>query len=285
MRNGLALIVLLAGLLSACLPEPPPEATASPTLTPTLTPTATATIIWFPATATYTPFATQIIEPTQDMRPVVGPLLLEDDYSDKTQWTTSRSSAGNVAYGNGELTLAVSQPGGMLISLRKSPELRNFYLEIDALPSLCRGGDAYGLLIRAASTQDFYRVLANCSAQLRVERVKNGKVALLQDWLPSGQIQPGGMLRSRLGVSAAGNEMRVFVNGIYQFSFKDPVLESGVVGVIARAAGDSPLTVSFSNLRVYSNIVASAPLAAATATPQPSPTRRTPPSTPKPGAP
>lgn len=256
----------MALLVSACLPEV--ETPLPPTVTPTvtLTPTTTATIVWFPPTATYTPMPTRMVEPTQDLRPPLGEVLFEDPFTDKTQWLTSRSAAGNIAYGNSELTLAVSQPRGMLLSLRKSPTIGNFYLEIDAVPSLCRGADSYGLLLRSESSQDYYRFAASCTGQVRMERVKNGRSVPLQDWMTSGQILPGGMMRVRLGVWALGQDLRVFVNGDYHFSVKDPVFTAGSVGVFARAAGDTPLTVSFSNLVVYGSEPAGSPVLLPTAT-------------------
>lgn len=244
--------VVLSLLLNACLPEVTPSPTPLPTATETVIPTATGTIVWFPPTATFTPAPTIPVEPTPDLRPALGEMILSDDFADTSQWGTSRMAAGSVAYGRGELTLAVSQAKGSLLSLRKTPQLYNFYAEIDTLPSLCRDGDAYGLLIRAGSSEDFYRILLNCAGQVRMERVKNSKNALLYDWMVSGQLQPGGMLRARLGVAARGPDLDVYVNDVYQFSVKDPVFTSGVVGVFARAAGDTPLTVNFSNLVIYS---------------------------------
>lgn len=245
----LASLWLLAA--AACLPEATPAATPEPTATATVTPTATATIVWFPPTATYTPIPTMEMTPTVDLQPALGEVLFEDTFTDTTLWNTTRSAVGSIAYGKSELTLAVAQPRGLLISLRKSPELRDFYLEIDAQPSLCRGADTYGLLLRTASGQDYYRLLINCSGQLRMERVIGGRFVLIQDWMDSGQLMPGGMLRARLGVSAQGKEFHVFINDVYQFSFQDPVFERGGLGVFARSAGDTPLTVSFSNLVVY----------------------------------
>jgi hypothetical protein len=67
----------------------------------------------------------------------------------------------------------------------------------------------------------------------------------------SGQLQPGGMMRTKVGVWANGQDLHIFINGVYHFSVKDSVYPSGVVGVFARSAGDTPLTVSFSNLSVY----------------------------------
>lgn len=240
-------------LFSACLPEVPTPTPIPPTETATITPTTTATIIWFPATATYTAMPTQEASATPDLRPVLGSSLFKDPFIDQTLWQTFRSSTGSVAYGKGELTAAVAQPSGTLISLRKGPMLDNFYLEMDAQPSLCRAGDSYGLLLRANSPQDFYRLMLNCNGQIRLERYKNSRTAPLQDWMTSGQILPGGMMRIHLGVWATGPELRVFANNVFQFSVKDTAFESGTIGVFARSVGDTPVTVSFSNLMVYSS--------------------------------
>lgn len=250
----LSCILLIPFLLSACLPEPAPlaaQSTSTPTPTVTLTPTVTGTINWFPPTSTFTTLPTREVTPTDDPRPVLGDVLLEDPFTDKTQWQTTRTGMGSVAYGNGELTLAVAAERGMLTSFRKSPQLSNYYLEMDVLPSLCVDSDAYGLLLRASTPLDFYRLLVNCSGHLRMERLKNGKYVILQDWQPSGQLLPGGMLRARLGVWAQGDELRVFVNDVHQFTVRDTLWSSGTVGVFARASGDTPLTVNFSNMTVY----------------------------------
>lgn len=252
-RMYLLCILLSLFFLSACLPEPTPLAVSSPTTTSTvtLTPTITGTINWFPATATYTGVPTQQTTPTVDPRPVIGEVMLEDQFTDKTQWQTARTGVGSIAYGNSELSLAVNSERGMLTSFRKSPQLSDYYLEIDVLPSMCLDGDAYGLLLRASTPLDYYRLLVNCSGQLRMERLKNGKFVILQDWQPSGQLLPGGLMRARLGVWAQKDELRVFINDAHQFTVKDTLWTSGTVGVFARASGDSPLTVNFSNLAVY----------------------------------
>lgn len=244
-------IIGLASLLTGCLPGEISPTALPPTATPSATPSPSPTVVWFPATATHTPFPTQIVTPTQDMRIGLGDLAVEDLFNDKDAWDTSSTAAGSAAFGIQELTLAVAAPKTFLSSQRRALQMDDFYLEIDVLPSLCIAKDAYGLLLRVNSTLDYYRLLVNCDGQLRMERLKNGKPVILQDWTTSGQIFPGGMMRSRLGVWALDDEMRVFVNGVYQFSARDPVWKNGQFGVFARSAGDTPLTVSFSNLEVY----------------------------------
>jgi len=239
-------------LLCACLPEPPtpPPLTPIPSETPSPSPTITETVIWFPPTATFTPFVVPTTLPTPDMHPALGEDLLVDDFSGEPLWPVSRGASGSAAYGKGEFTLAVSAPRGLVMSLRPKPDLSNFYLEIDAFPSLCREKDAYGLMLRAQSTQDYYRALFTCGGEARVERVKGGKVTPLQDWVSSGQAISGALVKTRLGVWAWRDELRIFVNDVYLLSVRDPLWPAGKIGLLARAAGDTPLTVSFSNLRV-----------------------------------
>ncbi len=265
--KALAALLALALALSACAPLAP-VAEPFPTSTATVVPSPTATVVWFPATPTRSPAPTITVVPTPEMRPGVGAVTLADPFDGSgTRWPVARSGAGSVAYGNNQLTLAVSQPKGTLMSLSSEPALTDFYVEITSQASLCRGEDMYGLLLRAASEGDFYRLLINCNGSLRLERATNGKLALVQDWTPSGQVPPGSPLQLRLGVWAVGQEMRVFINGIYQFSASDPVLHSGRLGLFARSAGSTPLTVSFSDLVVRAVQPGSDSVFPATATP------------------
>ena len=248
-RGRLAALVLAAAvLLSACLPQEPTPLppTGTPPPAPASIQTATPTVDWFPATGTPTLAPTPVFTPTPDLRPGLGEVLLRDDFTDPKAWQAEKSPAGNIAYGTGELTLAVAAPKGALSSLRSGPELSDYYLEVTAAPSLCRGADAYGLLLRASSTPNFYRFTLTCDGQTRLERIRNGTAMVLQDWTP----RIGPPLPSRLGVWIAGDEIRVFIDDYFQFSARDPVLTSGTLGVFARAAGDSALTVSFSDLVV-----------------------------------
>ncbi len=243
--TGLLLIPVLSGCTPVAVAEP------FPTATPTVVSSPTATIVWFPPTPTRAPASIPTVAPTPEMRPGVGAITLEDPFDGTgSRWPVARTGMGSVAYGNDQLTLAVSQAKGALISLSNEPALSDFYAEITTQASLCRGNDQYGLLLRASSERDFYRLLINCNGFLRLERANNGSLALVQDWTPSGQAPPGSPLELRVGVWAVGKEMRVFINGVYQFSATDPLFTSGRIGLFARSAGSTPLTVSFSDLVV-----------------------------------
>ncbi|MCL4562272.1 MAG: hypothetical protein M1281_16875 [Chloroflexi bacterium] len=254
-------IILL--LLAACAPASSPEAAIPSTLAPSpISATETPTVVWFPPTETPTLAPTQALTPTPDPRGDLGKILLSDDFSKREHWQTGRTPAGSMAFGDSEFTLAVAEPKASLSSLRDGPVLTDFYVEVNAEPSMCRGADAYGVLLRAASEADFYRFTLTCDDRMRFERTVNNQTAVIQDWTP----RLGPPAPSRLGVWVTGTEMRFFVDGIYQFSAHDPVLHEGRLGLFARSAGDTPLTVNFSNLVVYQ---ASAPSASTTPSPTP----------------
>ncbi len=246
-----AVIVLMMGFLSACVTPTADPTPLPPTETATITSTVTATIDWFPATATPTLRPTQIIEPTPEMRPGVGSLLIDDLLSSGSQWQTGRFSAGNITQVNNSLTIAIQQSRASLLSLEMKNILRDFYLETKVNIGLCKSNDVYGLIVRAVSEYNYYRFLVDCQGYARAERVRDGATTLMQDWTPTG-LPPGAPLDVSLGVWVVGSEMRLFANNAYIFSVKDPVFTEGTVGIFARASGDSPVTVSFSKMAIYS---------------------------------
>ena len=227
-------------------------ATATPTEIPTTTlaPLPSATIDWFPATPTAgrTPIKTPLPLPTPELG--LAEIILADGFAPSEAWELPRTTSGTASLSEGVLTLAVQAEKGYLTSLRVEPQLSDFYLEVTAATSLCRQGDSYGLLLRAASTGDTYRWVITCDGQTRLERVRGGFASLVHDWVYSAQIRPGAPAEHLLGVWMAGPEMRFFINGVEQFTAREPVFTSGGIGFFARATADSPVTVRFSVLSV-----------------------------------
>lgn len=253
MKYCLVLIVslVLVGVISGCGVSNLEPTLIPPTETATVTPTVTATIDWFPATETPTPRPTLVIEPTAEMRPDIGNVLIENLFSSEAEWRTGNFSSGNITLVNKTLTLAVQQSRTNLISLETKNLLTSFDLETKVNINLCRGEDVYGLVVRAASDINYYRFLVNCQGYARAERVRDGTTTLMQDWTPAG-LPPGAPIEVRLGVWASGNEIRFFANDAFVFSVRDPVFSEGMIGVFARTSGDSPVTVTFSEMEVRS---------------------------------
>ena len=167
------------------------------------------------------------------------------------------------------LSLAV-QPGMYILSQRHDLVLGNFYAEIVARPSLCRGSDSYGLIVRSAG-RSYYRFILSCNGLVRAERVNTRGIIPLHEPIRSGDVPPGAPGEVTIGVWAVGSELRLFLNGRYQFGFSDTSYSSGALGVFALSQGTDPVSVAFSDLKVYEVDYA-----------LPTPTPRPPTQTPKP---
>ncbi len=243
-RTGTALTITL--LISSCAFLDALNATPAPIVL-TETPQPTATIVWFPASATPTlgAFSTQK-PPTPEMRPGLGATSLTDNFSDPSLWDTATSDQASADIQDNRLNLS-AQSSIYMISLRRKLTASDYYAEITARPGLCRGDDAYGLLVRANAVA-YYRFSLTCNGNVYAERISVGTRELLQIPLPSGDVPRGAPGEVRIGVWAAGPQMRLFLNGRYQFSISSTNYPSGTIGVFVNSADETPIIVSFSRL-------------------------------------
>jgi hypothetical protein len=215
----------------------------------TETPSPTPTFVWFPPSATPTPQVFPTKAPTPERKPGVGKILLSDDFSSPSLWNTAVSDEASIDVSRNRLTIAVGS-GVYALSLRQDVTFGDFYAEVTARPSLCRGQDDYGMLVRAIPAAA-YRFALACDGTARVDRASVRSRTPLQAPVPSGDVPPGAPGEVRLGVWAVGTELRFFLNGRYQFSVNDKSYASGAIGVFAHSTGDTPVTVTFSDLVVY----------------------------------
>jgi hypothetical protein len=182
--------------------------------------------------------------PTPDLLPGLGKTLYTDDFTDPKNW----SDLGTDSVRDGQLTLAAS-PGVYQISLNQELLVSDFYAEITAHLSLCRGADEYGLLVRAIPAA-YYRFTLNCNGEVKADRIISGARVSLQMPFTTIDTPRGGPAEVKIAIWAVGREMRFFLNGHYQFTADDPTIPSGSLGVFVRASDDSPITVSFTDLIV-----------------------------------
>ncbi len=238
-------------MVASCIPRQTSPLPPKPSLTPTFTSTATATTVWFPPTSTPTPFPTALPSPDVEISLNLGKMLLEDDFSTGEDWLLGQFSGGSIAIGKNELTIHVAQPMTYLYSIRKQPELTDFYLEITASPMLCKNGDEYGVLFRVSSMADYYRFVISCDGNVKMERVLKDKPSVLQPWIPSGVVLPGAPNTVHISIWVSGKEMRFFIDDYPLFVVSDSTLQSGNLGVFVRSSDQAAVTVNFSSLTVW----------------------------------
>lgn len=180
------------------------------------------------------------------MRPGLGITTLTDNFSDPSLWDTATSDQASAEIDNNRLNLSVESKLYM-ISLRQELAASDYYAEITARPSLCRGDDSYGILVRANAVA-YYRFSLSCNGNVFAERISLSTRELLQEALLSGDVPRGAPGEVRIGVWAVGKEMRLFLNGRYQFSTSSSNYPSGTIGVFVNSTGETPVIVSFSRL-------------------------------------
>lgn len=245
-------LVSFAAFMAGCMPLFPFSSTPMPspvqaTMTPTETPTPTR--IWFPATETPTPRSTGPTQtPTIDLRPLDGLILLQDDFSQTDRWELIQANYGSVAYGKNELTIAIKEVRRSLYTTIFEPVPADYYLEVTINPSLCKNDDQYGVIFRTQSNSQFYRFVLQCDGVMRIDWVQGSSAAPLATLEKSGQVLPGPLQKLRVGLWLYQDEVRVFVNDIYQFSAYRLQYLDGGLGFFGRAIGGSALTVNFSDL-------------------------------------
>ncbi len=248
-RGGKKSTILLALtlILTSCYAL---DTSLVPTTIPLATETAlpSPTIVWFPPSATSSPPVFSTPTATPEMRPGLGDVAVTDDFSDPKIWDLAVSDQGSSALNQGNLTLAV-QPKVYLLSLRHGLTLSSFYAEITATPNICRGTDTYGLLVRANAVA-YYRFALSCDGRVSAERISAGTRELLQTPVPSGDAPLGAPGQVRIGLWAAGSEMRLFLNDHYQFAISNPNYPTGTVGVFVNSAGSTAMVVNFSDLQI-----------------------------------
>ena len=246
MKRFWTLIPLL--MLSACLsvstPEPPPTATV------TIAPSPTTTIEWFPPSRTPEQIPTITIVPTQEIMSEVGEIIFRDDFTSPEEWTIPQTDRGQINITNGEANIIINQSNSFLVGTLEKPDIQDFYVEITANPILCSGRDEYGLLFRVAGREQYYRFSLSCDGEVRLDKITGGGVFSLQPWTRSASVPPGAPSVSKLEVLALRNEIRVFINGDPQFTVFDSELRLGAFGIFAHSAGETAVTVSFSDLIV-----------------------------------
>ena len=238
-------ILLLTILLTACSSLiRPPLGTATPR-PPTATPVLSPTPIWFPPTETPTPRPLTLPTDIPDWRPGLGSEIKVDPFSDEESWDLFKSDDGLAALADNSLILSAA-PNVYLFSLNRDLVLTDYYVEVTARVNICRGADEYGLLVRAIP-RAYFRFVVNCNGEVRAERITGNERFVLRPPYHTSNVR-GAPSEVRMAVWAFKNELRFFLNDIYQFSVSDNNLPSGSIGFFVHATGDTPVTVAFADL-------------------------------------
>lgn len=257
MKRALLLTGLI--LLTACSVVRPPEPTATPvpptdtpvpptatlvpsdtpvppTAVPSDTPVPTDTLV---PTETAIPTETTIPEPTvpptPDPHEGQGDLLFEDPFDVAVNWGIGEDDESVIQVGEGVLTMTLQAqniyrlaPTGKVIT--KNRTAADFYAQVTATANECRPNSEYGLVFRGTGTQEegfdqFYAFVLRCNGTWKVYRYLNNEFfPTAGSDTPSPAVNLGPNATNQLSIRAAGDEFRLYVNGIYLATDSDAAI-------------------------------------------------------------
>jgi hypothetical protein len=177
--------------------------------------------------------------------------MVTDDFSDQSHWQESSGPTGTVAYETNALSLALPAGKTPLVSISDHILPGNFYLELTIDTLLCSDTDQYGLILWRNSSSGTFRIWFNCQAEVMVDRQLGASTGRLLNWQAARKLQPGAPASNRIAVWAESGQLRVFANGVEQFTLQTRSDLSGALGVIAQGSGSTAATFSISNLVIY----------------------------------
>jgi len=237
-------IIILSACLSVSTPKPLPTATL------TIVPSPTPTIEWFPPSPTPEQLPTIAVTPTLEFMSEIGKIIFQDEFLSSDEWTVPQTGRGQINITNGEIVIIINEPKSLLVGTLEKPDLQDFYAEITANPVLCIGRDEYGFLFRVFGRNQYYRFALSCDGEVWMDKIVGEGTFVLYPWTRSASVPVGAPSVSKLEVIALQDEIRVFINGDPQFTIIDQGLSLGSFGVYARSAGETAVTISFSDLIV-----------------------------------
>lgn len=213
---------------------------------------------------TIEPTATVFLgEPTSTM-PATDPALKQGTPT----WFDSMDKADNWPLGNNEFTAIDFKDGFMQYSgLKKDNgwrlsvnEIENFYMEMTARPTECKGTDRYGLMIRVPDRKEAnrgYWFQLSCDGKYAFQKWDGtedpGKVTGLIGWTANSAINAGSNQTNRLGIMAIGDTFTLYVNGVKLATVEDNSWLKGGFGVVIGAKETTSFTVYVDQMRYWLN--------------------------------
>jgi hypothetical protein len=184
-----------------------------------------------------------------------GGTLFNDNFAEEREcgWDLYNRSGAEVAIEEEALHLTTSQPG----QLWWTNPGRNFddvIINVDATPLEGPMDNAYGIICRFQSIENFYVFLISGDGYYAIGKYQSGnnQITYLNEegeYVPSEAINQGDSL-NKLRASCIGDELSLSVNGVPLATITDPTFVTGDVGLAASTFEPGTLTVAYDNVRV-----------------------------------
>ncbi len=208
-------------------------------------------------------------EPDQSW-PETGPAIFSDDFSDTgSGWTPGSGDNHAVSYQNGQWRMAILNSWTSMWSRPRTGEtpldnLSDFSAEVDVTPINRTGAAGFAFRLDTGGDNYYQFVIRPASGEYRLRVRDGGSWRTLVDWTASSAIRRH-PATNRLGVTAVGDTITLYINGQQVRAIQDNTLSRGWLGfALWQPNGNDNVSFAFDNLLVTEprDIAASAPAAA-----------------------
>jgi hypothetical protein len=158
---------------------------------------------------------------------------------------------------NGELIMTAFEPAGDQWRVAELGQFNNLVVESNfRTGSKCSGRDSYGMIVRAPSQPDniidsTYAFAFNCDGKFRVYRMDNGNYTGIVNWTAHPSLLPGPNQRNTMTVSADGNKLQLYANGMLVYEFIDSTYPKGLIGLLIGSGGTQNFQVAVEQLSLW----------------------------------
>jgi serine/threonine protein kinase len=185
------------------------------------------------------PTDTEITIPPTEAPPLltIGNILLEDDFSDSSQWGTLTDSDNSIEYEGETLRMQIFQTNWFVWSTPNSETYENIHMEVTVTNNDGQETTSFGLMCnRQEDTSSFYYLIIASDGEYVIARSIDGEDDLFltnnDSWAFSDQIEPN-LPSYRIGADCGNGTLTLYVNGNVVDSVIDYTYTSGRVGLVA----------------------------------------------------
>lgn len=175
-----------------------------------------------------------------------------DGFDTDENWGTYQTNYSQVEISGGQLRFTLFETGGGPTWALSWPTVTNFYMEATAqTPQQCSGKDAYGLVFRADTADQGYRLEIFCDGIYRLVAFSPSGIQVLAGGTHEA-INAGPNQINRLAVWVENKVIVIHINGVAITGFEDNTFRAaGRFGFTITAEETEPFTVLFDDLAFW----------------------------------